>query len=210
MANFFEKQAKKEAAQAEHFANMYADFYESQKDRNNERYAQVLARLDDQYKYALDRISTYGRQAVKDLNQRFVNREANAVQGITNAGLGNTTIVNAAQNDVRRQRLDEIGRTEAALSDQRINMQNQLDERRFQLQERYENAYPASRELVRLSALTGRSLGGLGGGPVSEAAGGFGGYIDTASTAAAALSAYASGNYVAGIYHTAELVSDYL
>lgn len=162
MADFFEEQIQKEEAQANQYANLYLQHYREMRDRNTQRYNDKIARLQEQRDRTMERLSMFGEQGLADIRQSFVNLESNSLQGIVNSGLGNTTVYNAAQSDIQQRRSAELARAEQSIADNRLNAELGYEEALLGMEERRDNSFAASDELVRLGALLGRSQGGAG------------------------------------------------
>lgn len=145
---------------ADYFAQA-RDAQNAAKKANEQRYNDILAMRKG-----------HSDQLVKDVNQRFDQRQAQGTQDLINRGLGNTTVTSAVSRGINQDRDAELRR----VGDQQMEQQAQFMERRT-------DSYPDQQLLANLAIKSGQggmtgsgsySSGG-GGGGVGGGAGGFAG-----------------------------------
>lgn len=146
--------------------NLYDAFQKAMDDANRaneQRYQDTLAGTQNRYERNMNYLEGAGQQEARDINQAYAQQAARTNQDLINRGLRTSTIASNLQAGNERERLNDQGRLQERLRQQRIATDAGLSGDVLSLMERRNDIAPDMNQLIALAQLEGRA-GPIGGG----------------------------------------------
>lgn len=120
----------------------YQSDYAAARAANESRYQDILGQSEAAYTRNMGYLDKYGQQQSADINQRYSDLGASAVQDLTSRGLGNTTVTATTATGIANQASAEQRRLAEDLAQQRLAADTSLTQAKLGVMERKTDAYP--------------------------------------------------------------------
>jgi hypothetical protein len=145
-------------------AGSYQNAYNEAVAENEARYRDILGGYQDRYERNMNYLNGAGQQEAADIGEQYRKQGSNIQQGLVNRGLSNSTVLDTMQMGNNREYVNDLGRLDERLRQQRIATDAGLSGDELQFMERRNDTYPDYNQLAQLEEGLGAAGGGYGGG----------------------------------------------
>lgn len=145
----------------------FSDAYAEANAANEARYRDVLGGYQNRYERNMEDLRGSGAQERNDINEAYKDQWAARQQSMIGRGLGNSSILDTMQAGNERERINDQGRLEERLRQQRIGLDTSLSGDTLGFMERRVDQQPdpmLAAQLAQGLGQAGYGAGGVGGG----------------------------------------------
>jgi hypothetical protein len=129
----------------------YQTDYAAARAANESRYQDILGQSEAAYTRNMGYLDKYGQQQSADINQRYSDLGASAVQDLTSRGLGNTTVTATTATGIANQASAEQRRLAEDVAQQKLAADTSLTQAKLGVMERKTDAYPDLNTYLQMS-----------------------------------------------------------
>lgn len=144
-------------------ADGYQRAFDEAKAANEQRYLEGLSGYQNRYERNMNYLEGAGQQEAKDINQSYDNQGDKINQDLVSRGLRGSTIAENMAMGNNRERMNDQGRLQERLRQQRIATDAGLSGDQLRYMEARNDTYPNYNQLASLSEGLGQAGYGVGG-----------------------------------------------